>query len=87
MAYSLRNREIKNYKELTQLKLPRIQRRSQKNTTLYELEVVDEDAYTNRVKVHCIGYGSDDDGWRDRSEIVTLKPKNEPCNVIDYISV
>ena len=39
---------------------------------------MEEDLYTNRVKVHYIGYESDDDEWRDKAEIVTLKQEKEP---------
>ena len=28
--------------------------------------------------MHYIGYDSDDDEWRDRADIVTLKPVQEP---------
>ena len=49
-----------------------------KDTMLYELEIL-EDVYTNRVKVHYIGY--DNDEWRDKAEIVTLKHKMEPGSV------
>ena len=76
--YDLRSKDRKNYKELSEVKLPRSQHRIQRDTTLYELEIVEEDVYTNRVKVHYIGYESDDDEWRDRTEIVTLKHKKEP---------
>lgn len=74
--YDLRNKDRKNYRELSEVKLPRAQ--CWRGTTLYELEIVEEDVYTNKVKVHYVGYGSDDDEWRDRTEIVTLKPEYEP---------
>lgn len=76
MAYTLRNQERKNYKELSQLQLPRATRvRAREAPQLYELEIVEEDAYTGRVKVHYTGYGSDCDEWRNKEDVVTIQPQ------------
>ena len=37
---------------------------------LYPVEVTER--ALNRVKIHYIGYGSDDDEWRDADDIVDL---------------
>ena len=76
-GYDLRKKDEKNYKDLCNFQLPR-SKRIKKDPTLYELEIVEEDVYTNRVKVHYIGYDSDDDEWRDRADIVSFKPRHEP---------
>lgn len=75
--YNLRKKDQKNYKHLSDIHLPRA-KRAKKEATLYELEIVEEDVYTNKVKVHYIGYDSDDDEWRDRADIVCLKPQIPP---------
>ena len=72
--YELRKKDKKNYKDLCQVQLPRA-KRIKKDATLYELEIVEEDVYNNRVKVHFIGYDSDDDEWRNKADIVSLKPE------------
>lgn len=71
-SYDLRKKERKDYKQLSDLQLPRLRAAKDK---LYELEIVEEDVLTQRVKVHYIGYGSEDDERRDKDEIVDLKPK------------
>ena len=70
-SYDLWKKERKDYKQLSDLQLPRLRAAKDK---LYELEIVEEDVLTQRVKVHYIGYGSEDDEWRDKDEIVDLKP-------------
>ena len=71
-GYNLRNQEAKDYKQLSTLRLPRA--KPVKNTDkLYELEVIEEDVYTSRVKVHYVGYDSEHDEWRDKADIVHLK--------------
>ena len=72
--YELR-KDKKNYKDVSQIQLLR-SKRIKKDTTLYELEIV-EDVYNNRVEVHYIGYDSDDDEWQDKADIVSLKPQHE----------
>lgn len=71
-GYNLRNQEAKDYKQLLTLCLPRA--KPLKNTDkLYELEVIEEDVYTSKVKVHYVGYDSEYDEWRDNADIVHLK--------------
>ena len=60
MAYTVRNQERKKYKELSELQLPRATWvRTKAADQMYELEVVEVDDYTGRVKVHYTGYDSD----------------------------
>ena len=72
-SYDLRKKERKDYKQLSDLQLLKL--RAKRDDKLYELDIVEEDVLTQRVKVHYIGYGSEDDEWRDKDEIVHLKPK------------
>ena len=71
-SHDLRKKERKDYKQLSDLQLPRL--RVKQDDKLYELDIV-EDVLTQRVKVHYIGYRLEDDEWRDKDEIVHLKPK------------
>ena len=70
-SYDLQKKERKDYKQLSDLQLPRL--RAKQDDKLYDLDIVEEDVLTQRVKVHYIGYGSEDDEWRDKDEIVHLK--------------
>ena len=70
-SYDLQKKERKDYKQLSDLQLPRL--RVKQDDKLYDLDIVEEDVLTQRVKVHYIGYGSEDDEWRDKDEIVHLK--------------
>ncbi len=45
-----------------------------KDDELYALEVVEEDPYNSRVKVHYVGYGVEEDEWRDKADITVMKP-------------
>ena len=56
-------------KERTTNNIPRAKAVKQKDK-LYELEIIQEDEYLGKVKVHYIGYGSEEDEWRDRSDII-----------------
>ena len=69
MAYNLHKREPKDYKKLSDSKIPRaIQYNSREK--LYPLEVIETDCH--RVKVHYIRYGESDDEWRNSEDIVGL---------------
>ena len=83
MSYQLRERDKKNYKELADLKLPRAERAAKQvqDDHLYELEVIEEDEYSGRVKVHYTGYGPEHDEWRDKKDVVVLKPKGKHIRV------
>lgn len=72
--YQLRRKDKKNYRDLCQVQLPRAKCIKDIDATLYELEIV-EDVYNSRVKVHFVGYDSGCDEWRDKADIVSLKPQ------------
>ena len=77
MAYDLRERNVKNYKEITsveQCKAGTTRRRPLREKRLYELEVIERDTLNRRVKVHYVGYDSDDDEWRDEKDIEIIYP-------------
>ena len=75
MAYNLRNSGPKNYK--ADVRLPRATRTTRATKDeLYPVEVVARDG--DKVKVHYIGYGDEDDEWRDIAEIVETQPDVEP---------
>ena len=78
MAYNLRNQKRKNYRALENPPLPRAQAtRMKQSQRLYELEVVEEDDYTGRVKIHYIGYDSDCDEWRNKKDVVVIQPQDQ----------
>ena len=72
-SYNLRAQQKKDYKKLTEAHLPRI-RATKRVDKLYELEIIEEDTINSKVKVHYTGYGSDDDEWRDKQDIVVIEP-------------
>ena len=74
--YELRKKDKKNYKDLCRVQLPRA-KHIKKDDTLHELKIVEEDVHNSRVKVHYIGYDSDDDEWRDKADTVSMKPQYE----------
>lgn len=74
MAYNLRSSEPKNYS--VDIKLPRATRTSRSTTDeLYPIEVIQQDG--DRVKIHYVGYGEDDE-WREMTDIVRTQPDVEP---------
>lgn len=72
MAYELRRRSRKDYKELGDVKLPRLPRAKPKDDDLYPIEVVERSG--QRVKVHYIGYSEDTDEWKEAGDIIDLPP-------------
>lgn len=69
-SYTTRGRKV-NYKLLSNPwpQIPRL-RRQKVEDKLYPVEVTER--ALNRVKIHYIGYGYDDDEWRDADDIVDL---------------
>ncbi len=85
MAYSLRQKPRKNYQELADVKLPRSRRlTSRPEDVLYQVDVVEEDDETGRVKVHYVGYGDEDDEWKDGSEIVLKSEPKQGALYLEY---
>ena len=67
-GYGLRRSRNRNYKDLSDLHLPRVTRSRHRNK-LYPVEVVERAG--SRVKVHYIGYDNTSDEWRELSDIIT----------------
>ena len=86
MAYNLRERKEKSYKEDgLVLCRERVCKGKGSKDELYELEVVERDRANHRVKVHYVGYDSDDDEWHSESDVKILYPvqgKLHVCNVL-----
>ena len=74
--YNLRKRERQDYRKLTDIQLPRQMKGSEIREKLYPIEVVEREG--ERVKIHYIGYGDDEDEWREASELVQLSKKPQP---------
>ena len=60
-----------DYRKIGDIQLPRAARRSRKDDELYPIEVIER--VGERVKIHYVGYGNEDDEWRDASELVELQ--------------
>lgn len=60
--------------ETSDLRLP--PRVKEKPNKLYEIEVIAEDHEQELVKVHYVGYSSEYDEWKQRSEVVIRPPSN-----------
>ena len=85
MAYNLRNHERINYRAIENPTLPRDRAtRTQGSQRLYELEIVEEDDYTGRVKVHYIGYDLEYDERRNKEDVVVIQPKNQGALHLEY---
>ena len=79
-AYNLRRSRSRNYRELSNVNLPRSARITQKDK-LYPVEVVERAG--SRVKIHYIGYDDSSDEWREVSDIITshADPGNSNRNI------
>ena len=67
-TYNLRSAKSRNYRELSNVNLPRFARITQRHK-LYPIEVVERAG--PRVKIHYVGYDDSSDEWRELSDIVT----------------
>ena len=68
MSYNTRGKVV-DYKELVTLKLPRSRADDRCNdSTLYPVEVIEEDSVAGRVKIHYVGYSARYDEWRDNND-------------------
>ena len=66
MAYDLRARKVKNYKEVANIEFCKVGTRKRlREEKLYELEVIEKYRQNRRVRVHYVGYESEYDEWRD----------------------
>ena len=68
----LTRKRVINFKDLVDIKLPKAKRinKARNESRLYEVEVLDEDPRTQRVKIHFIGYSSRYDEWRPLADII-----------------
>ena len=66
-----RKRKI-NFKQLVDVKLPKAKRikATRSESQLYDIEVIEDDPSTQRMKIHYIGYSSRYNEWRPASDIV-----------------
>ena len=75
MAYDLRARKVKNYKEVTNIEFCKVgTRKRPREEKLYQLEVIEKDRQNRRVKVHYVGYESEYDEWRDEKDVKIIYP-------------
>ena len=86
-----RKREI-NFKDLVNIKLPKAKRinKARNESRLYDVEVLDEDPRTQRVKIHFIGYSSRYDEWRPLTDIIdkrTLTMKEDSSYLIFHVEL
>lgn len=85
MAYSLRIKERKNYREIADVHLPRSRRVPPKpEDHLYPIEVVERDDENSKTKVHYVGYGEHYDEWIATEEIVPLPTPAEGRLYIEF---
>ena len=76
MAYSLRKRERKDYKESAGIQLPRASRPRLRRpeAELFDVDIVATEEGTGRVKVHYRGWGEEFDEWKDQEDLVDIEP-------------
>lgn len=71
--YNTRKKKV-DYKKLNDVEgIPRGKRRKD-NDELHPVEVVERDAVNGRVKIHYIGYSTNEDEWRNASDILDFTP-------------
>ena len=73
--YNLRKRERQDYRKLADIQLPR-QTKGSEMREFCPIEVVEREG--ERVKIHYIGYGDDEDEWWEASELVQFSKKPQP---------
>lgn len=73
-----------DYKASSDIVLPVAKRSHQSRqieSELYPVEVLERDEEAKRVKVHYTGYGSSDDEWKDKGDIVDFTQEHEECDL------
>ncbi len=75
MAYQLRNMKRKEYKQMSDVRLPRPTRLSKAEDELYPVEITEKAG--DRVKIHYVGYSSDTDEWKEAREVVDIAEEEE----------
>ena len=84
MAYQLRERTPKNYKDLGDVYLPQPSKRTKKDEELYPIEVVEEAEGGERVKIHYVGWSEKYDEWRSLTDIVLPPSPYDPNRELAY---
>ena len=79
-AVKNRQRSTVTIVEVSPLSLPR-RRATSSLKNLYDIEIVDEDEEKDKVRIHYVGYSSEYDEWRNRSEIVVRPPQTTVTRV------
>ena len=64
----LRSKRRINYREASDVRLPRAERVQARSDKLFPVEVVED----KRVKVHYVGFSTKYDEWRDESELESV---------------
>ena len=78
--YNTRGNHV-NYRDLTMVVLPRAVREKQADSRLYSVDVVEKNPLTHKVKIHYIGYDSDQDDWRDEADVVDMS-ESQPSHLL-----
>ena len=82
-VYCLRTSRNRNYRDLSDVHLPRVTRSVHKQRDkLYPVEVVQRAG--SRVKVHYIGYDDSSDEWYELGDIVTTNRRDPVTQVQPY---
>ena len=77
-TYSLTTSRNRNYKDLSDMHLPRVTRSVHTpRDKLYPVEVVQRAGF--RVKVHYIGYDDSSDEWHELGDVVTTNTRDPTC--------
>ena len=74
---TVKNRERSTSVSYHDVPLPRKERVN--TNKLYEIEVIEEDLESDKVKIHYVGFSNKYDEWRCRDEIVICPPKTTSC--------
>ena len=85
-AVKNRQRNTVTTLEVSPPSLPRRRATSSLKRNLYDIEIVDEDEESDRVRIHYVGYSSEYDEWRNRSEIVVRPPQTVIPPRVDPVS-
>jgi len=76
-SYNLRQQAVRDYRQITSLKLPREGKRKAAHK-LYPIEVVARRG--SQVRIHYIGYGTEYDEWRESNDLVCTQTSNNTIN-------
>ena len=79
-TYNLREGITRNYRQLSNVTIPRINR-TRTQDKLYPVEVVERNG--SQVKIHYIGYDNSTDEWRELTDLQTQEIHNNSSNNID----